>query len=327
MKKFVILDSHELEGADFNVDKKILEDAGIECVIAKCKNTEEIIEVAGDADGIGLVYSKIDENVLKELPKCKVIVRYGVGYDSVDLAAAGKRNVLVCNIPDYCQPEVATHALAMILDMNRKVTYFDRKCRQGEWNSNLGYEMNRLSNLTIGLVGFGNISRTLAKYLKGFEPRIIAYDPYAQEEKFQEAGVEKVTIDELFKEADVISIHTPLTEDTKHLINSESLAKMKDGVYIVNTSRGPVVNTKDLMEALKSGKVKAAALDVLEEEPIFDKNFELYSFDQVIVNPHSAYNSAEAEYEQHKKVAETAIKVLLHDEVPYNTANKRFLSK
>ncbi|WP_326910850.1 C-terminal binding protein [Sedimentibacter sp. MB31-C6] len=326
MSKFVILDSHELAGSNFNIEKEILEQNGVECIIAECKSVEEVLKIAKDADGIGLVYFDINKELIDKLDNCKVIVRYGVGYDSVDVKAATEKGIVVCNLPDYCQPDVATHTMALLLDLCRKVTIFDRYVRKGNWNSNYGYPINRLSSMTLGLVGFGRISRLFAKYMSGFEMNIIAYDPSAPDSLFEELNVKRVSLDELYAQADAISIHTPLTPNTKHLINKESLSKMKDGVLIVNTARGAIIKISDLLEALESGKVKAAGLDVVETEPITDANNEIYKYENLIVNPHTAYNSEEASYEQHEKVALSAVNVIVKKEIPYNAVNKKELN-
>lgn len=324
-KKFVVLDMHEWNGVNFHIEKEILEEEGIQCILAECRTKEEIIEIAKDADGIGLIYSDIDKEVIDALDKCKVIVRYGIGYDSVDVDAATEKGIVVCNIPDYCQQDVATHTMAMLLDLSRKVTLFDRSVRTGMWDSNYGYPINRVDNMTIGLIGFGSIARTFVKYLSGFDSEIISYDPYAQEDLFKELNVEKVALDDLYKRADIITIHTPLTPETRFLINSESISKMKDGVMIVNTARGPLIKLEDLLEGLKSGKVKAAALDVVETEPITDSNAELYNYENLIINPHTAYNSVEASIDLHQKIAYSAIDVLIKGIVPYNAINKKSL--
>ncbi len=323
--KYVCLDSHTLAGADYTIETKILEEAGFEVVIAECKTDEEIVAVAKDADAVGLVYSKITPELMDQMPKCKVLVRYGIGYDSIDVPAATERGIVVCNLPDYCLKDVATHALALILDICRKTTLLDRTVRKGVWSGNAGWKINRIDDLTIGLAGFGNIARQLAKYLSGFSCKIIAYDPFLPAERFAELGVQQVTLDELLAQSDVISIHTPLTPDTHHLINRDTIAKMKDGVILVNTSRGPVVCQDDLVAALKSGKVKAAGMDVNEKEPLTDLSDEIYTCENIIINPHSAYNSVEAEIEQKQKVAQSVIDVLQKKIIPYNAVNKRDL--
>lgn len=327
MSKFVILDSQELAGTDFNIERNILEAQGIECIIAECKTVEEVIEIAKDADGIGLVYVDMNKDLINKLENCKIIVRYGIGYDNIDVPAATERGIIVCNLPDYCQPDVATHTMALLLNLCRKVSLLDRSCRRGNWSSNDGYPINRIGAITLGLIGFGSIARLFVKYMSGFNMNIIAYDPFLPQSFFDELNVKHVTLDELFAQSDAISIHTPLTSDTKHLINKDTIAKMKDGVLIINTARGPIINIYDLMDALNSGKVKAAGLDVNELEPILDPNSEIYKFDNLIINPHSAYNSVEASIEQHQKVAFSAVDALVKKIMPYNAVNKKQLVK
>ena len=327
MSKFVILDSQELAGSDFNIEKNLLEEQGVQCIVAECKTEEEILVIAKDADGIGLVYVDMNRELINKLENCKVIVRYGIGYDTIDVEAATEKGIAVCNLPDYCQPDVATHTMALILDLCRKVTLLDRFCREGNWNSNYGYPINRVSSLTLGLVGFGSIARLFVKYMSGFNMNVIAYDPFLPKSFFDELNVKSVTLDELYAQADIISVHTPLTKETKHLINKETILKMKDGVLIVNTARGPIININDLLEALKTGKVKGAGLDVVEIEPVLDSNSEIYKYENLIINPHSAYNSKEASYDQHQKVAFSAINVLVKNEIPYNAVNKKQLVK
>lgn len=326
MYKFVVLDKHIHPNADFTVEQKILEAQGIQCILAECKNAEEVLEVAKDADGIGLIYFDMNKEVIDQLEKCQVIVRYGIGYDSIDVKAATEKGIIVCNLPDYCQIDVATHAMGFILDMCRKITLFDRHCRAGNWDCTFGYPIHRLPLQTLGLVGFGSIARTLVQVLKGFNmENIIAYDPYAPAEAYEALGVRSVSLDELYAQSDIISLHVPLIESTHHMINEESIAKMKDGVMLVNTARGPVIKLDALLAGLESGKIRAAAMDVVETEPINDANHPLYKHPGVIVTPHSAYTSVEAELEQHQKVAYSGVDVLVKKIMPYNAVNKKDL--
>ena len=326
MFKYVLLDSHTLPGARYEIESGILEKEGISCKICDCKTDEEVIEEAKDADAIGVIYHKITGELMDKLPKCKVLVRYGIGYDNIIVADASQRGIVVCNLPDYCLKDVATHALALLLDISRKTTWLDRDVRKGNWNGNAGYRVNRISDMVIGLVGFGNIAREFAKYLSAFGGKILAYDPYSPDSVFEQYGVTRVDFETLCSDSDAISIHTPLTPETRHLINNESISKMKDGVILINTSRGPVVSQKDLIEALKSGKVKAAGMDVMEFEPITDLSDDVFKCDTLVINPHSAFNSVEAEIEQHEKVAYSVIDVLLKNIIPYNAVNKKTLS-
>lgn len=325
MATFVILDKHAVPDADYTVEQKVLEDAGVDVVMGECRTAEEIIELAHDADGIGLIYAKLDADVLAQLPQCKVIVRYGVGYDSIDVDAATRQGIAVCNIPDYCLIDVATHTLAMMLDLNRKVTLFDRQVRAGQWNENDGYEVHRLGTQCIGFVGFGAIAQQAARLAGAWGGRLIASDPYASDDVFAAAGVERVSQDELFAQADVISLHVPLNEGTHHLVDAESIARMKEGVMIVNTSRGAVVALDDLIDALRSGRVRAAALDVVEGEPIRDPHHRMWECDTLVVNPHSAYYSAESGHEQHESVGLSAKAVLVDGVIPDNCVNRAAL--
>lgn len=327
MPKFVVLDTWHLPGARYEIEKDMLEEAGFEVVIGSYHTDDEVVEAAKDADAIGLIYHQMTPELLDRLPKCKVLVRYGIGYDSINVEAASERGIVVCNLPDYCQVDVATHTIALLLDTCRKITCLDRHVRTGGWDGTAGYKIHRIENLVIGLFGFGSIARTMVKLLAGFNPTIIAYDPYAPDSLFEEFGVKRVTMDELWAQSDVISVHTPLTPETKFAINKDTIAKMKDGVIILNTARGPIIKLDDLLEGLKSGKVVAAGLDVVETEPIKDPNAELYKYDTLIVNPHSAFNSVEAEYDQHAKVAQSAIDVVVKKIIPYNAVNKKAVTK
>ncbi|WP_413356798.1 C-terminal binding protein [Robertmurraya sp. 2P01SA] len=315
-----MLDSHTFSKGNLDITKKLLIEQGIDAIFANCKRKEDIIEQAKNADAIGINYLHIDEEIMSQLEKCKGIVRYGIGTDTIDIMAATKKGIAVCNLPDYCVEEVATHTMALLLDLCRKITYFNRKVGTGIWNSEYGYEIHRISSLTIGIIGFGNIGRLFASYVRAMNMNVIVYDPYKEDSVFEEYGVKKVTLEELYQHSDVISIHIPLKDETYHLICKESLNKMKDGVMIINTARGPIINMHDLIAALKSKKVMGVGLDVLEEEPI-EQNNELLKFDSVVITPHSAYNSIESSAIQHRKVAETVIE-LLKGKIPSNTVNK-----
>jgi D-3-phosphoglycerate dehydrogenase len=325
-KKYVLLDAQALFDADTGIEEKLLGEQKIECIKAECKTTEDVIRAAADADAVGLVYVQMNDKVMDHLKNCEVMVRYGIGYDSIDVPAATRHGIAVCNLPDYCQPEVATHTFALVLDCCRKVSLLDRSIRKKIWNGNLGYRMHRLSTLTLGLVGFGSIARLFVQYIKPMVKEIIAYDPYLQADAMTKQGCRKVSLDDLWANADIVSVHTPLTEETRHLVNKDSFAKMKKGVIIVNTARGPIVNLEDLAAALKSEKVIAAGLDTIEGEPNVDLAHPIFSCDNVVFTPHNAYNSIEAEKEQHEKVAKSVIEVL-NGRIPYNCVNKKDLQK
>lgn len=326
MKKAVVVDGNSYSGCDYSVERELLSAAGIELFVENCVTEEEIMEKTRDADAVFGIYAKFTKRVIDNFTKCKVMVRYGIGYDTIDVPAATARGIAVCNIPDYCIPEVATHAIALYLAVERKIVLFNESTHRGEFNAAYGYPIHRLSCVTFGLVGFGNIAREAAKYAKVFGMRVVAYDPYLPDAVFAENGAEKMELDELLGIADAISVHVPLSKETFHLINKESFAKMKDGVVVINTSRGALISEEDLIDAVKSGKVKAAGLDVTESEPIRDPNHPLLQMENIILTPHAAYNSAEAFVELEQKAAKSAIAVL-EGEIPFNTVNKKDILK
>lgn len=326
MFKVVLPDAFRLTTSDYSIEGKIFKENNIEFYEENCRTEEEVIEKCKDADAIITIYADINSRVIAQLEKCKVIVRYGIGFDNIDVDSATKHNIFVCNIPDYCVPEVASHTVALILAIERKIMIYDRSVRNGEWDEFKGYSVHRLSTQTVGLLGFGNIGQQTSKMLKPFGFTIIAYDPYQKDSIFEEFGVEKVELEELWPRADVVSVHTPLSKETYHLLNKDTIRKMKDNVMIVNTSRGPIISLDDLIEALRSGKVLAAGLDVLENEPLRNKDAEILKFDNVVITPHAAFNTIEATEELHRRVAETACNIL-KGEYPKNIVNKGLLVK
>ena len=305
--------------------RKIFEGAGIEYVVCDCKTGEDIVAAAKDADGIVNVMIKMDADTVRQLEKCKVVVRCGIGYDVIDVDACTKKGIAACNVSDYCFPEVATHAMAMLLSLYRKLDHYTACVKKGVWNKEKGFTPHRLDQVTLGIVSFGNISKQLSQYAKAFGMKMISYDPYVPDSVFAQYGVEKVDFDELLARSDMISLHAPLTPETKGMINKESIAKMKDGVIIVNNARGPLVVEEDLAEALKSGKVVGAGLDVFAQEPINPDN-PLLGLDNVILTPHAAYDSVEASWDLFEKVALTILKVL-GGEYPNNVLNRKALGK
>jgi len=325
MIKVVLTDSEALQGTDYTVLKQHLAANGIEFHPANCKNDAEVLEHCANADAIINVFTKLHEGIIDQLECCKVIVRYGIGYDAIDIAAASKRGIAVCNIPDYCVEEVATHTLALILTLVRKVSLYDNAVRSGSWNCNFGYPVHRPNALTLALLGFGRIARQAALYANVFGFTVIAYDPYVAAEVFEAQGVRKVGLDEALEQADILSIHLPLNKDTKQLINRETLNKMKSTAMIVNTGRGAIINQKDLVEALQNKRLLAAGLDVLETEPLVDHNDPIFRLDNVVITPHAAYNSVEASEEVQRKIASTIVSVL-NGQLPANSLNKDLLS-
>ena len=319
--KLVILDGYRFPGDSFPEPIRVSQENGFEFVVGNAHSEEEIVELAHDADGMLVVYLPINEQLLNKLPKVKVMVRTGVGYDNFDLQGATKAGVIACNTPDYGVGEVATSATAMLLALERKLLPFTSQLRQGNWDDGHGYTMYRLTNRVAGFVGFGRIARQTARFLVAFGYRIIAYDPYLPKDVFAEYQAESVSLDDVLTTSDALFLMTPLTPETHHIINTQNLARMKEGVLIVNTARGPLIKTPDLVEALKSGHVRGAALDVFEEEPIKDSSFPLWQLENVIITPHAAYRSAESFVALKTMATETLVNLLTGRREPYNVVN------
>jgi len=310
-------------------DEKVITDVGAEFVKIPCHSEDEIIAAAHDADAIITIVAaqSFPRRVIEGLEKCRIIASVGIGYDGVDLAAASERGILVTNVPDYCLEEVSDHAMALLLACARKLFKLDRATREGKWDSaqkpyirsNIWPPMFRLRGQTVGLVGFGQIPRTLTPKAKGFGMRVIAYDPYVPQKLADDLGVELVGLDRLLQEADYISVHTALTDETRHILSLDQFKKMKPTAYVINTARGPLVDNKGLYEALKEGYIAGAGLDVMEFEPpsLDDPIFQL---DNVIVTAHSGHYSDTSVLELRKRPVEEAVRAL-KGELPISVVN------
>lgn len=325
MPKLVVTDSHRYPDGDFSAIEKVCREHGYELELLQCRTEDELAEQAADADGLLVIYSTIDDSLLSRLPKCRIVVRFGIGIDTLDLAALTKHGVVACNVPDYGVEEVAVHALGLILATERKIPFFDRKIRGGEWNDSLGYPMRRISQRTLGFLGFGRIARKLAGFCRPLGYRMVAYDPFLPEEAFAEAGAERVDLKEVFRQSDTMAVMAPLTPETHHVVNDDNLALCKDGLRIVNTARGGLIDTQAVIRGVRSGRVAAVGLDVIEEEPLNDPEHELLKLDGVIVTPHTAYQSVESFSALKRMTAETAV-CFLNGDTPYNVVNPDVLN-
>ncbi|WP_297209880.1 C-terminal binding protein [uncultured Flavonifractor sp.] len=311
--KVVLVDNKPVYSMDISIQQRVCDAYGMEYVPLNCASEEEVIAACKDADAILDIYTKMTPKIIDSLEKCKVMVRFGIGYDVIDVDACTKKGIFVCNVPDYCIEEVATHTVAMILDVCRKVTFYNDEVRKGKWVAASGYPMHRLSKQTVGFVGFGNIARRAAGYMAAFGGKIVAYDPFLPNEVFEQNHAVKVELDELLERSDIISLHTPLFDSTYHIINKDTIARMKDGVMIVNTSRGPLICEEDLLDGIHSGKIAAAGLDVVEFEPLTQPNYRLFDSGRVVVSPHAAFSTVDSNAELLEKVAVTACQILKKD--------------
>lgn len=249
-------------------EESVLGAAGVELAVAQCKTPAEVIAAAREADALLVQWAPVNADVIAALTRCKVIVRYGIGVDNVDLAAAKARGIPVCNVPDYGVHEVAEHAVALALALVRQLPQIDARLRSGTWKITPDRPMPSLREVTFATAGFGRIARNAQAMMRGFGGKRIAYDPFVPADIMAMEGVEKVELDDLFTRADILSLHLPLTAETKHFISAARLTEMKKTAVIVNTARGPLIDTVALAAALQAGTLGGAGIDVFEQEPL-----------------------------------------------------------
>lgn len=294
-----------------DIERSLLSEIGADLVVAS-GDIDQVLAVAVDADAILNTYLPWSADSISRLEKCRIIARYGIGFDNVDLDAARSTGIVVTNVPDYSVEEVATHALGLILAALRKVVAADAAVRAGQWSVDNFRPIRRLSTLTVGLVGYGRIARRIAAPLQALGAGIIAHDPYLQ------PGPDMpplLSLDAVLRQADIISLHVPLTEETRGLIGEETLGFVKEGAILVNTSRGPLVDLDAMRKALETGRLSAAALDVFDIEPVDPAR--IAGIPNLIATPHMAYYSEEALQESQRKAATQVIKVLAGQEPDY----------
>lgn len=287
----VVITDSDLPGT---AGEEILEAAGLTVRRADCVTAEDVIRAGRGADALIVQWATISEQTLAELSSLRIISRLGIGYDMVDVAAATRRGVAVANTPTYCVEEVATHTTAMILTLTRGLPAYDRAVRAGTWAATRARPMAaRPSASTVLIVGFGRIGSMTAAHMSALGFRVLVHDPLVDQAWVRAAGHVSVRLDHGLSSADVISLHAPLSDSTRHLINATTLARVKPGVVVVNTCRGPLIDEAALAAALESGQVGAAALDVYEHEPLAADS-RLRTLDNVLLTPHAAWYSPQA---------------------------------
>jgi D-3-phosphoglycerate dehydrogenase len=293
---------------DCGVEKQEL--AGIaEVQAAHCRSEAQVAEAVREADGVLVQYAPISRAVINGMRKCKVISRYGVGVDMIDLDAASERGIYVANVPDYCSEEVSDHACALILSLARKIPLLHRSVAGGCWEARRAAPVHVLQNRVLGLLGFGRIARKVAAKMSGFGVELIACDPFIPEEVFAESGVQPVGFRELLSRADILSIHLPLTAETERILGAGELEACRPGAIIVNTSRGRLLDEKALYRSLRDGRLGGAGLDVLESEPAA-ADHPLLGLENVIVTPHAAYYSERSLERLKRRTAQAAACIL-----------------
>jgi D-3-phosphoglycerate dehydrogenase len=307
---------------NFHIEKEILAGINAEVFVSHCKTEEDVIKIGSDMDGLLVSYVPIGKKVIENLHQCKVIVKYAVGIDNIDLEAATLKKIFVVNVPRYCVEEVSTHTIALLLNLIRKISKYDQSVKKGCWDPLVGDPIFRLENRILGIIGFGNIGKSVAEKFRPFKFSIIVYDPLVNDKIISKYGAKKVELEGLLRQSDYISLHCPLNKYTKLLIDFEEIAIMKKGVFIINTSRGEIINQKALYKALQDGKIAGAALDVLEKDP--PSLIDIINADNILYTPHVAWNSVEAERELRESAAQE-VKRVLEGGKPLNLVNKDVL--
>ena len=302
----------------------VLSRIGAELQLAAEATPEAILRVAADADALLVTYAKITAEMIQGLTRCRIISRFGIGVDNVDLAAATSAGIVVTRVPDYCIDEVSDHALALLLAVARKIPFANAQVQAGRWEMAAVVPIHRLRGSVLGLAGFGRIPQLVAPKAKSFGLRVVAHDPYVPTEIFTRAGVESVEFPQLLKMSDYVSVHTPLLPETRGLFGADAFRQMKPTAYLINTARGPIVDEAALARALDAGHLAGAALDVMTQEPPVSSP--LVGRDNVILTPHTSFYSEESLVDLQVKAAEEVVCVLT-GRAPRNPVNPEVLQQ
>jgi len=320
-KKFkVVITDAEYPAHD--IEKKVLSKINFELVKFQCKTEEELIKNCKDADALLNQYAKITPNVIENLDHVKIIARYGVGVDNVNLDAATKKGIFVTNVVyDIC--DVADHTITLMLALTRKLFFVNKSVKKFEWDWKKFHPINRIKGKTVGIFGLGRVGRQVAKRINCFDVKILACDPYIAVDVFKKYNAESVDLDTILEQSDFVTLHVPLNDETRHMISTNQFKKMKKTTILINAARGGIVDEKALYKALWNKEIAGAGLDVLEKEPI-EKDNPLLDLDNVIITPHMGWYSEDSVDEVQKIAAEQVLQTL-QDKVPTNLVNKEVL--
>jgi len=305
-------------------ERAVLEAGGASVVVAPDGEEATLIELARDADAIMTCFAQVTENVVRAAERCVVIGRFGVGVDNIAVNTATELGIAVTYVPDYCVDEVSDHVMALLHAWNRRIALFDRSVKEHGWGSQpLTMRMMRLRGKTIGIVGFGRIGQAVAAKARAFGLNILAADPVVPAETVEDMGGRLVDLPALLAESDFVSLHTPLTEATRNLIDREELAMMKPDAFLINAARGPLVNEVALYEALTGNIIAGAGLDVMVDNTP-SQDHPLLSLDNIIITPHVAFFSQESTLELEQRAAAEVVSVI-HGRMPDNLVNSAVL--
>jgi D-3-phosphoglycerate dehydrogenase len=325
--KVVITD---FDFGDIEIERVILEKVGARVIGLQAKSEAELFDEARECVAIMNQYARVGSATIAQMERCKVIARYGVGIDIVDVEAATRKGVLVTNVRDYCTEEVADHAIALWLTLARKLSDYDRATHQGVWQWQSGKPVHRLRGRTMGIVSFGKIGQAIALRAAAFGTELVAYDPFISTELAVRHNVELVSKEELLARSDYVLMQAPMTADTHHFLSDAEFAAMKPGAIVVNTGRGPTIDNKALFRALTQGHIAAAGLDDPEEEPAKKASWDpaqnpLFSLPNVLVTPHAAYYSEES-IRAAREIAATQVAKVLSGQTPEFAVNAEALA-
>src|SRR5665647_63592 len=304
--KVVITDG---EFENFDLEREILKKIDADVHTYQFKSEDELIPIVRDCDAVIMQYSNLTRKVIESMQKCKIISKYAIGLDRIDIEAATENDICVGHVRDYCIDEVSTHAVGLILDSTRKITLLNNSVKAGNWDYKISKKIYNLRELTLGLNSFGKIAQLVAEKMRPYGVQIITYDPFLPPEVAEKLNVKLVSFDELCRESDILSTHVADMPETRGMFNKAAFLKMKNTAHLVNTGRGPVINEQDLIWALENDEIAGVALDVTEKEPI-DSDNPLLKIKNVIITPHSAYYSEESQIRLQSLTAENVVQRL-----------------
>ncbi len=302
--RFLVVHTDGGSSRDWSIETDGLAAIGVRFVPTVSMNEEELIANTREADALCVTSARISRRVIEHLERCAVIVRYGVGFDVVDVEAATERGIMVCTMPDFCTEEVANHALMLLLACNRRLVSLHDGLRQGVWGRPHLRDIGPIAGETLGVIGYGRIGRAMARRGRALGMSVIAADPYTTEPP--DDGDQILPLDDVLARSDYVSIHTPLTAETRGLMNEHTLRRMQPHAYLINTARGPIIEQAALIRALTEGWIAGVGLDVYESEPVGSGNL-LLSLPNVVLTPHSAFYSEASVQRQHEKAVENVI--------------------
>jgi D-3-phosphoglycerate dehydrogenase len=311
--------------ASIEVERRIIEQAGAELIDADKLPIAKALELCREADAILFRRIEVPAEMIRQFRKCKIIVRYGVGTDNVDIKAATEASIMVGHVPVYCIDEVSSHAMALLLACARNIVGIHRRLEQGSWHEHRTEGLHRIAGKTVGIVGLGNIGRAVARKLSGWNLTLLATDPFVEPERARDLGVQLVDFETLCRRSHFITLHCPLLPETRHLISAKTLQLMQPGTILINTARGGVIDSRALLAALDRGHIAAAGMDVFEEEPL-PANSPLRKHPRLVLTDHVAWYSEESQQELQRIAAEELARVA-RGGLPTSVANPEVIQR